>query len=308
MSEYRINEIFLNAEQLGEKVLIVEGEDDVNLYDGMFHSNGYFIYAVENIEKVDSENGERYQPGCGGVKTAITDLLRVEDGNTGLLKNHILGIVDKDVSDFRDEVFNSEIVFNLESYAIENHFVSKEVIKNLLVDYTKATKTLITEDITDDLYNEILNRLEILYLISLDSLRGAIDSNYSAIYGYDSSDQCFRNEQKLQLVLRKQEELLDFAEQHQLQFDENFIQKVVKGKWALSAFLHFFSEEVKVLVQKCNTSHIEQCQFCNSGKYAKCLYGIKEGLNSKSLKSLVFNYCDLDSLSYIKDGVVEKLG
>ena len=308
MSEYRINEIFLNAEQFGEKVLIVEGEDDVNLYDGMFNNNGYFIYAVENIEKIDSDDGERYQAGCEGVKAAIKDLLEVEDGNTDLLKTHMLGIVDKDVSDFRGEVFNSEIVFNLESYAIENHFVSKEVIKKLLEDYTKVTNTLITENITDELYSEILSRLEILYLISLDSLRGALDTTYTAVYGYNSPDQCFRNKQKLELVLSRQEELLDFACQHQLKFDEDFIQKVVKGKWALSGFIYYFTEEVKKLVQKCNLSHIQQCQFCSSGNYVKCLYAIKDGINSKALKSLIFNYYDLDALSYIKEGVEKKFG
>ncbi|ELB2036003.1 DUF4435 domain-containing protein [Vibrio parahaemolyticus] len=306
MSEYRINEIFLNAEQLDEKILIVEGEDDVYLYDGMFKDKNYLAYAVENIEKIDAENGETYTPGCDGVKSAIEDLLTIEDNNTDLLKKHILGIVDKDVSDFRQEVFESEIVFNLDSYAIENHFISQEVVKKLLSDYTNGTTHLINNQLAQDLYQEIVNRLDVLFLISLDSLKGALDSDYSAIFGYASKDFCFKNQTKLAELQERENELLEFARANNLTFNEEFIQNVVKGKWALAAFLHFFVEEVKTLVLKCNNNHVQQCQFCGRGNFAKCSYALKAGLNTKTLKSLIFNYNDIETLTYIRQGVNQK--
>ena len=73
MSDYRINEIFLNAEELGEQVLIVEGVDDVTLYENMFKEQDYTIYAVETIEKMDSDDCEYYKAGCDGVKKAIEE-------------------------------------------------------------------------------------------------------------------------------------------------------------------------------------------------------------------------------------------
>ncbi|MCZ4348237.1 hypothetical protein, partial [Devosia neptuniae] len=79
-------------------------------------------------EKIHSESGEHYQPGCEGVKTAINDLVENEDGNTTLLKENLLGIVDKDVSDYRNEIFESDIVVNLRHYAIENHFLVPEAV------------------------------------------------------------------------------------------------------------------------------------------------------------------------------------
>lgn len=307
MSDYRINEIFLNAEELGEQVLIVEGVDDVTLYENMFKEKNYTIYAVETIEKMDSDDCEYYKAGCDGVKKAIEDLIANEANNTDGLKKCILGIVDKDVSDFRGELFESDIVVNLKHYAIESHFINPDSVYRLLKEHTKSGSRLINRELAQQIYSEIIDELEVLYLITLDSLKGAIDRHYTSIFGYSASDECYKNLNKMNQVQSIKDELLVFAEEQNLTLDESLLLNVTKGKWALSALCDFLNKKIKELTQKCLSNEVPQCQFCRVGEHKHCMYKLKDGITTKTLKTLAFNLHDLDSLKYIKDDVLDKL-
>lgn len=305
MSNYRINEVLLNAQELGEKVILVEGVDDVQLYENLFHNEGYIVLAIENVETITSESGECYQPGCHGVKIAIEDITSHEDGNTDLIGSNMLGIIDKDVSDYRGEVVESDIVVNLRHYAIENHFIEPQTVYLLLKNYSKSAK-LIDEELADKIFSDILVDMEILYLITLDSLKGALDSDYQAIFGYSSPDACYKNESKLNSLLERKDELEEFSNAQGLSYGIDLLKNTTKGKWALQAFCEFLPSHVSRLVEKCKNNQIKQCQFCATGKHHHCLYRLNDGVNNKTLKSNVYNFYSIDSLKYIHDDVNSK--
>lgn len=305
MSEYRINELLLNAQELDEKIILVEGIDDVRLYENMFENEGYTIVAIENVETIDSSSGECYKPGCDGVKTAINDITIHEDGNTQLIKRNMLGIVDKDVSDYRGETLESDIVVNLRYYAIENHFIEPQAIYFLLKSFIRSSK-LIDINLANNIFDDILVDMEILYLITLDSLKGALDSDYEAIFGYSSSDACYKNTKKLTELMNNKELLEQFASDMGLTYGIEFLKSTTKGKWALQAFCEFLSAYVSTLVEKCKNNEIQQCQFCASGKHHHCLYRFNDGVNNKTLKSNLYNLHSIDSLKYIHEDVINR--
>lgn len=305
MSEYRINELLLNAQELNEKILLVEGVDDVRLYENMFDDEGYTVVAIENIETIESVDGQRYQAGCDGVKRAIRDITEHEEGNTELISKNMLGIVDKDVSDYRGEELNSDIVVNLRYYAIENHFLEPETIYLLLKSFIKSAK-LVDEDLASNLFNDILVDMEVLYLITLDSLKGALDRDYTAVFGYSSVDGCYKNQSKLASLIERREELEQFSHEMGLPYDIGFLRSTTKGKWALQAFCEFLTIHVAGLAEKCRNNQIKQCQFCATGKHHHCLYRFNEGVNNKTLKSNIYNLHSIESLRYIHEDVNKK--
>ena len=87
---YEIDEILNEAIITGVPALIVEGIDDISIYDNLALKVPfeYEVYAVENIEG--------FSEGCEQVILAVEELNTLES-EAHELTNHVLGVIDKDV-------------------------------------------------------------------------------------------------------------------------------------------------------------------------------------------------------------------
>ena len=125
-----INNLLANAVITDRPLIVVEGKDDIQFYDTICEriDREFKITAVENI------NG--YTEGCDKVIDLTSDIQStlIEQPN---LQRLYLGVIDKDVRDYRDTEHFSTIngylnLFILNYYSYESHYITRENIKKII--------------------------------------------------------------------------------------------------------------------------------------------------------------------------------
>ena len=290
---YEIDELLNEAIITGTPVILVEGIDDIPIYEKISSSLDFDVevYAIENIEG--------YTEGCEQVINAITEL-NLLDNTRHPLNENILGIIDKDVRDFRGEVPNLDALFMLNYYSIESHFLTKGNILNVLKLTTKANKSLLSEELISIMMDEIETSLFDIYYFSLESLRKALDPDYQSSFCYSYSFGRIYDETTRVSVLNKKDELDVFASDLGVFCDFDTLKKISKGKWLLDLFSHEILKSINKLPSKCVQNSIEKCRSCTTGIYDKCMYKIKDGFNKNAIKGLIFSSVDEADVDYIK--------
>ncbi|MCD9530447.1 hypothetical protein [Photobacterium carnosum] len=293
--KYNLNEVLNQSIMTKVPTIVLEGIDDISVYDSIMESTNkqYFFIAVENIEG--------YEPGCDGVINAMNFIDNIPSTKYKL-DDYILGIIDKDVKDCRDELPNNKYIFPLKYYSMESHFFCEEIISDLVKFSTKTTRDLRNNKLDKYIFNQIVNNLNNLYFFSIEALKGSLDKEYEAEVSYSFTEGRLNNNTILSNKINdKRNQLIDFAGTKNLQFNNECIKKVVKGKWLLYMFCYEFEQVLKILPNNCLDDHFDSCQFCIAETTSKCLFRMKEGITHKSIRHYAQQNCHVSNFDYIRD-------
>lgn len=289
---YEIDELLNEAVMTGVPILIVEGIDDISIYSDVSQKVTFDVevYAVETIEG--------YGEGCDQVIAAVEELNTLQNDSHNL-SNHILGVIDKDVRDFRGEIPDIDPILVLNYYSIESHFVSKTIVEYILHLCTKVDKELITDGICQIIMDEIETKLLDLYYFSLESLKNSLEVDYDAKFSYSFSCGRINDQHTRELVLSKRAILDDFATENNLRPCLDTLKAITKGKWLIDVFSTELIGSINNLKKKCEEQVISSCRSCITEAYDKCLYRIKDGFTKKTIKSLALSNVNGSEFNYI---------
>lgn len=164
----------------GQPVLVVEGITDLNVYRRIAASTGKDI-VVTPVELIRG-----YGEGCAEVVRLIGDL-ETSDVTAGSISGNLIGIIDKDVREQRGEMPESDNIIILKLYSIESHFVAASAIAPCLRLSIPHLSDGALPSLQELLFSHFCASLDTLRLASLEALRGATDSSYSADFSYSES-------------------------------------------------------------------------------------------------------------------------
>lgn len=276
-------------------VIIVEGHDDIQIYEKIAErmNKNFWVEAVENI------NG--YAEGCDAVINCIKDLqpkvLEREEN-----KKYILGIIDRDSREYREEIPVVDSLFVLKYYSFESHFVTRNNLKNLLVEMTFSTKKLIDDKTLNYIESEFKREGEQnLYYISLEALKSACISSYVSEVNYaEEPGKLFSSDYQailLPKIYAKKDELDAFAREKGIEIKD--LKKIVKGKWLLHSYCNYIWEKIRYMKDDCTSGLINVCNYCKNDNTDKCLWKPKYSIQIGPLKIKMLNFFDLEELYYI---------
>jgi Protein of unknown function (DUF4435) len=295
---FEIDEVLNAAIMSGIPVLIVEGVDDVQTYDLI----AQHPHTRVDVDVVAVETIVGYSGGSGQVIKAIQDLAALEQG-TQPFDHYILGIVDRDVREFRNTLPSEPGILVLDGYSLETHFVTQEVLRKAILSYTKITASLIGEHTLGQLMANIENALLDLYYFALEALKCALNEGYDPVFSY--SFHCNRrNDPALRASIEsKRPELDQFASELGIVRDMHQLKKIAKGKWLLELFCSEIQGVLKALQNYCGVGDFGRCQQCRSGNSGTCMYKPKVNLDFKTIYELAKNDGTLPTLQYIRDRI-----
>jgi len=293
MDKYEPDEILNLAIMSKSPCIIVEGVDDIRIYEGVAGSVDVpcEVYPVEMIEGLPG--------GSVGVIQAMSviESLSMPAGKSA--HHFVMGIIDRDARFFRGELPALASVFCLDLYSIENHFVSKYAIKPAVDRLTRVSPSVGVD--VELIYSNIEAALSDLYYFSLEALKGAVDSGYQSVVGFSSNVGRRKDVATAAQLHLKKVDLDLFAASHGLTSDINSLRKFVKGKWLLHAFAEGLYDEVAQLVSRCKSASIIQCRMCQLDLAGPCLFRLRDGLNKNSLCSILLDFIHLPDFDYIRE-------
>jgi hypothetical protein len=274
-------------------IIIVEGIDDVPIYERISLSVNIEcdIYASETLY------GKR--EGCNGVIENISEIRLVSSGIS--IEKYVLGIIDRDVRFYRNEIPGDPAIFTLNYYSIESHYISLCSTKYLIPRFTNATHKLIKESQIKRIHDHSIQHLEFLYYVSLEALKNACIRDYESEYGYSRPIKAIINQGLHEKIQAKRIELDHFASELGLSNSIDSILKICKGKWIHEVYSDILYGQIKKLPEDCFNSIIPRCQSCANGEPNKCLYRSPSFFNADMLRTHAFQNTDMKSLHYIKE-------
>lgn len=289
---YEIDEILNESIMTGVPAVIVEGVDDISIYSALAKKSpiNVEVYAVEYIDG--------FGEGCREVIRAVGEL-EILPKTSNDLRAYVLGVIDKDVRDFRNEIPLSPMILVLNCYSIENHFLSIESVRNILSLCTRISREAIDDGFCDTVMSAVKERVFFYYYHYLESLKKALDENYSAKFSYAFPPGRLKDEVLMGAIEGKKHELDDFAATLGLDKTMETMKSIGRGKW----LIEIFSWEVFRCISKregvCANDNIRKCPSCMAASYRKCLYKIKDGINSSTIKNLTLSVVDGSDFDYI---------
>ncbi|MGI2180612.1 hypothetical protein [Shewanella frigidimarina] len=293
---YEIDEILNEAVMTGVPSIILEGIDDIEIYTRIAESANFQVefYAVESIDG--------YGQGCDNVIAAVTDLNSIVSEKYKL-ENNVLGIIDKDVRDFRQELPSVEPMLVLNYYSIESHFVSKFIVESILDQCVKATRDILDDTLCKVIMDEIETKLLDIYYFSLESLKNALEPEYLADFSYSMKPGRLNDFKLKSTIYNKRDDLDKFAASKALTPCLNTLKIITKGKWLIDAFAIELINSIEGLKDKCRSHQIKTCKSCVIDAYDKCFYRIKDGFNKNTIVSLACTNVIGDEFNYIVDRI-----
>tara|TARA_R110000751_G_scaffold64518_1_gene132522 strand:- start:61 stop:885 length:825 start_codon:yes stop_codon:yes gene_type:complete len=252
------------------------------------------IVAIETIEGFDK--------GCRGV-IAAAEIIDGIQSDTYSPSNYMLGVIDRDVREYRGEMPESKCLLILRLYSIESHFVNIEVIDHILKTFTKGTLTMFNQELKESILRDCIRNMELVYLASLEALRGSLDSCYSADFSYKKSFGSLKNKNLSDKIFDKKTDLLDFASNLSVNYDLESLKKICKGKVLLDFFSEELAKSLKKLPDECGVGAVQHCSMCASGIDNSCMYNLVNGFSSKQIPETSKQVYYSEELSYIKERV-----
>lgn len=290
---YEIDEILNEAVMTGVPSVIVEGVDDICIYSEIAKKNIPFpveVYAVEHVSG--------FGQGCEEVLRAISEIEGIHSSKHKA-SDHVLGVIDKDVRDFRGELPVSEAVLTLRHYSIESHFVSKTIVQHTLTLCTRSSHDMVTDELCEFIMSEIEKRLLNLYYFSLEALKKAIVRDYDAAFSYSFGYGRLKDQNAQKLIAAKKQELDAFAATHKIDESISVIKRIASGKWLIEVFSEELVACINDLQGLCKESAINSCRSCLNSAFEKCLYKMRDGINKNTIKSLAFSNVTGPEFDYI---------
>jgi len=282
--KYDLNDAVAEAIMTQEPLVLVEAVFDEQLYQKIADTT---LETQINVCQVS--DFENYEAGCRGVIKAI-ELLQSKFAEREDNIKLVLGIIDRDIRQFRGELPNLTGLFILKYYSIETYFATRQNLKKLIHHLTNTKSQDVDENVLHFVEQEF--PLENLYYLSLEALKNACIENYNGIVSYDEKELPKERQQYLiSKIEAKKTELECFA----LSFgiNKNDIKLIAKGKWYLYNFADFSWLQIKQLSDKCKNAEINQCRSCQVQNYKYCRFKLKEkSYPSKNLSQSLLNYID----------------
>lgn len=294
--EYNINEIINIALMTGQPVVIVEGYDDIKFYSNI----GYRIGKQINIVAIETVEG--FSEGCEEVIRAIQSLQSYYANDSRLIK-YMVGIIDRDSRQYRETVPDLKGLFVLKGYSYESHLITKNTVTKQIELLTSIGMIEPTNEAVSYLLREFENLKKKAYLISLEALKNACVNDYDSIVKYSYKPAQIMSKQNMDSiyneVLAKKSELDEFAEIHNISYEEDYI-TVIKGKWLLYLWCRYLVDKVKQLHKLCGVK-IPACPMCLAGKSEKCLWKSTSNFQVGQLESYLKSkdVIDMSELGYI---------
>lgn len=295
--QYDIDEVVTQSIMTNMPSVLVEGIDDIGVYDKILNSDR------KTSEVVAIETIEGYTKGCESVIEATIYLENNNCNNRYNFIDYVVGIIDKDVRDYRNELPENALLFPLSAYSIESHFVNSDVLEYLLKNCTKGNSELFSEDLRNKIMGDIVDSMEILYIASLEALKGAVTPGYATEFGYCQNYGRLKDVVLKTKLYAKKNELDEFASHLSLTSGLETLKKISKGKWLISVFCEELERVVKNLPNECGTDPVSSCQMCISQAENSCLYRLMDGLTHKSMKSIAQRITTSNELDYIRERV-----
>ncbi|MCX8755555.1 DUF4435 domain-containing protein [Vibrio parahaemolyticus] len=292
-----IDELLNEAIMTETPILLVEGVDDIPVYESIFNLVGKNaeVYAAEVIKEGSD--------GCRGVIGCI-ESLREEIPDFDI-KPFLLGIMDRDARYYRGEIPQDEALLVLEAYSIESHFVTKEATRHVIKSMTRVTERLLTEEQKNNIHNKLKDSLQDLFYTSLEALKNACIEDYEAKFGYSANLHQIKNQNLNTFRVEEREALDQFAAEKGITNSWEDLLKICKGKWLMHEFCSLLREEVNSLTTKCRHSEVSQCQFCMIEAFDKCLYKVISNLNTNMIQNTITKRVENGEVDYIFNRVEE---
>jgi len=289
---YEIDELLNEAIMTKVPSVLVEGVDDIEVYDAIcgFVTHDVEIYAIETIKG--------FSRGCEQVILALRNLHSLPESEEKV-SQHILGIIDKDVRDFRGEIPELDSLLVLNFYSIESHFVSENVLKNILEISLKTNKGLITGDLITLLMIAVDEHLLGLYYCSLESLKHSLQPAYEHHFGYSFPNDRIKDPNVQRELREKRADLNDFAKDVGVSQDIDSLKRIARGSWLVNEFASIAFKELKMLPQMCSDDLIAKCKVCMTGAVENCLYRVKKGIAKETIRSIALTFIDVGEVEYI---------
>ncbi|GJI92761.1 DUF4435 domain-containing protein [Duganella hordei] len=296
MDKYEPDEILNLAIMSKIPYFIVEGVDDINVYEEIAKSVQVEceIYSVEMLDGLAGGND--------GVVQAmqILDALPMTAGQT--VQNYVMGILDRDARFYRNEMPNLASIFCLKLYSLESHFVSKSTIKPTI---DLLTRNSVDDEIDiDEIFAAVEYGMSDIYYFSLDALRKSVDPTYQSIVSYSSGVGRRKDANTMNVIFNRKDDLDIFAAQLNLNSKVYSMREFVKGKWLLTAFSEELYKEIEKLTIKCKSSTIKQCRMCELDVDSPCLFQVHDGYNKNILYPILQRFFEIPDLQYIKDKII----
>jgi hypothetical protein len=278
-------------------VIVVEGIDDEKFYDKLLHIAGgrANIYPVELIE------------GCGeGCESVINLFERIQDFFEAYddSKEYILGIIDKDSRTYTGKLPSLDGVFILSYYSYESHYITDNVLREIISKSTKIIPSKVTDKILGFVKSELDKLYEELMYLSLEALKKKCIHGYDSIVNYDISEWKIANYDSRQYYISqiesKKDDLNTFAYSKDIDINSfEHLRSVCKGKWLLASYSSSILMNIKQLEAACSSNQIDNCQFFLGG-HSKCSYKLKKrNYQMTDIYEDIKEIIDFDEINYI---------
>jgi len=295
MDKYEVDEILNLAIMSKTPYFIVEGIDDICIYEAIARSANINceIYSVAMIDG--------YVGGNDGVIQAMTSLDALNMPNGKAVEHYVLGIIDRDARFYRNEMPTLPSIFSLNYYSIESHYISKFAVQPSIDRLTRISSS--DEVDVDLIFSKIEQNIFDVFYFSLDALKNAVIPSYQSIISYSSSIGRRKNANTVSALQTIKHDLDLFALNFNISTNIESMREFVKGKWMLTAFAEELFNEIAQLTISCKSSTIKQCRMCELDDTAPCLYQLREGLNKNSLYSMIQDFIEIPDFDYIRSAM-----
>ena len=273
---------------------ILEGSTDIQLYKGVAEQLDRDI-VLRPVELIDG-----FGEGCKEVIRLI-DELEAEDELKAFVKKNVVGLIDKDVRDFRNEHPLSECVLTLKYYSIESHYVCSSVLVRCLVEATYAPQDSRLVGVAEAIHDSFPARVEPLYLGSIDALMASLDANHEADFRYSDGFGRLRDINLVERLMERKSVLSDYAESNGLSMTIDSLKCFSKGKVLLDCYCDELKRRIDGLTAECGVGPIQLCEYCASGIHNKCWYRAKTGVTTHSLKNSILAQFPFSEFNYLID-------
>lgn len=293
-------EILNDAIMSGQAAIIIEGITDIQLYRGIADQmqRDTVLRPVELIQG--------FGEGCAEVVRLFEEFEDTAELRP-FIRGNVVGVIDKDVRDFRNEMPENDSVFILKNYSIESHYVCNAVLTRCLVDSTYAPQDGRLSTISNSIYQGFPQSYEYFYLASVEALRAALEPDYVAEYHYSDGFGRLKDVNLLGRLDAKRTAIVAYADNLGLDDSIDSLKLFAKGKALLDCYCSSIKIRIDALRSVCGTDEVPHCEYCASGVNNKCCYRVKVGVTEASLKNAILGQLPISELNYIIDGLNDLL-
>lgn len=297
-------ELYASAKMGNKPILLVEGKDDFALYMDMINTCTIDVEVVP-IDNIFVEKDGHRIIGCEGVICAID---KVTMSNLADAKKHILGIIDRDLRDFKKTNPKNELIFLLDRYSIENYFINLNSFKKCISHYTYINNINLQQEWVSVMFKSICEDLiEELFLLCIEAIKKQLDSNYQSDVDIDidNPDRYLKDSNIVNSIKSKERDLLAFASNLSISRNINSLLSICKGKWLLKTYVSLVQKMINsdVFAKKCMENLIPQCQYCIVGNNNNCLFKHKIKCNMGETEIMIKSFEFLD----IPKGLISRI-